>query len=212
MISKWIFVSAIAMTLLSTVGSCREIQEETTSYASQGLNSPANPARIAGSWNLVLVDDAGGWTRYANVEIIQIDDVIFGRGSFDDGGVSVVSDETDSRPTEDQGIDSMVWWLHQNSDSAALTTAARSLTIGASGRIIGTSLSLDLVFLEENVLYSLDLNVVGSSVSGSYLSYDSLGRVRSGSCYGFIQAGRSQSALPIGSGPEVISLGGMRSG
>lgn len=206
MISKWIFVSAIALAILSTGGSCREIQEETSGYASQGSNSPANPASVAGSWNLVLMDAASGWTRYANVEIVQIDDVIFGRGSFDDGSASVVSDEADSRPTEDQGIDSMVWWLHQNSESAALTTAARSLTIGASGRVSGTSLGLDLVFLEENVLYRLDLDVVGSSVSGNYQAYDSLGRVRSGSCYGYIGYG-----LSAGSSSQIISLGGMRS-
>lgn len=203
MISKWIFVSAIALALLSTGGSCRESQEEADGYASQGSNSPANPARVAGSWSLILMDDASGRTRSANVEIVQIDDVIFGQGSPDDGGASVVSDDTDSRPTEDQGIDSMVWWLHQNSEPAALTTATRSLTIGASGRVSGTSLSLDLVFLEENVLYRLDLNVVGSSVSGSYLAYDSLGWVRSGSCYGYIGYG-----LSAGSSHQVVSLGG----
>lgn len=204
MISKWIFVLAVAIVLLSTGGPCRETQEETVGYASQGSTTPASHARVAGSWSLVLMDAASGWTRSANVEIVQIDDVIFGQGNTDDGGAGIVSDETDSRPTEDQGIDSMVWWLHQNSESAALTTTARSLTIGASGRVSGTSLSLDLVFLEDNVLYSLDLNVVGSSVSGSYQAYDSWGVVRSGSCYGFIQAGRSQPALPLGSGPKVL--------
>jgi hypothetical protein len=204
MISKWIFVSAIALALLSTGGSCREIQEEADGYASQGSNSPTNPARVAGSWSLILMDDASGRTRSANVEIVQIDDVIFGQGSSDDGGASVVSDDTEPRPTEDQGIDSMVWWLHQNSEPAALTTAARSLTIGASGRVSGTSLSLDLVFLKENVLYRLDLNVVGSSVSGSYQAYDSLGWVRSGSCYGYIGYG-----LSAGSSPQAVPLGGM---
>jgi len=136
------------------------------------------------------MDAAGGWIRSANVEIVQIDDVIFGRGTTDDGGADVVYDETDSRPTEDRGIESMVWWLHQDPAPAAPTTAARSPTVGASGRVSGTSLDLDLIFLEESVLYRLDLNVVGSSISGSYQAYDTFGRVRSGSCNGYILAGR----------------------
>jgi hypothetical protein len=217
MSSKWISVSALAIAIICIGGSCREIQQETAVSApgpDLGSTSPVaetGPASVAGSWSLVLMEAASGWTRPANLEIVQIDDVIFGRGSSEDGGAGVVYDETDSRPTEDQGIESMVWWLHQDPEPEAPTTTVRGLTIGASGRVSGTSLSLDLIFLEENVLYRLELNAVGSSISGSYQAYDSLGRVRSGSCYGYIRAGRGQSALPLGSRPEVLSLGGMTS-
>jgi hypothetical protein len=214
MSSKWILVSALALAILCIGGSCREIQEETVVSATDpdlGSTSPiaeTGPAHVAGSWSLVLMDAAGGGTRSANVEIVQIDDVIFGQGSADDGGAEVVSDDLEPRPTADEGIESMIWWLHQDPEPAALTTAARSQSIGASGWVSGTSMSLDLVLPEENVLYRLDLNAEGSSISGSYQYYDSLGRVRSGSCYGYIQAGYGLSA---GSSPQVISLGGMRS-
>jgi len=166
---------------------------------------------VAGSWSLVLIDAASGKTQPVNVEISQIDDVIFGWGSTDGIDVTYLPVETEPKPTEDEGIESMIWWLHEDSEPAARTTTARYLTIGASGLVSGTSLSLDLVFLEENVLYRLNLNAVGNSISGSYLAYDSLGRVRSGSCYGSIRAGYGQSALALGSNPEVITLGGMRS-
>ena len=206
MISKWIFVLALALALLSTGGSCRDPQEETFGYTSPG--STSSPASVAGSWSLTLMDAASGWTRSTNLDIVQIGDVIFGQGSSEDDGAGAISNELEPRPTEDEGIESMVWWLHQDPEPAAATTTVQSLTIGASGQVSGTSLSLDLIFLEENVLYRLDLNAVGSSISGSYQAYDGSGRIRSGSCYGYILAGRGQSA---GSSPPVLSLGGMRS-
>lgn len=214
MSSKWISVSALAIAIICTGGSCREIQQETAVSAidpalgSTSTVAEAGPASVAGSWSLVLIDAASGRSRSVNVEISQIDDVIFGRGSTSENDAGVFSEEIEPRPTEDQGIESMIWWLEQDPEPTVQTTLARSLMIGASGLVSGTSLSLDLIFLEENVLYRLNLNVVGSSISGSYLAYDAVGRVRSGSCYGSIRAGYGPT---LGSNPEVITLGGMRS-
>jgi len=160
---------------------------------------------------LVLVDAASRRTQSVIVEMSQIGDIIFGRGSTGGTDLSAFPVQTDSKPAEDEGIESMIWWLEQDPDPRAQTTTARYLTIGASGRVTGNALSLDLIFLEENVLYKLNLNVVGSSISGSYLAYDSVGRVQSGSCYGSIRAGYGQSALTLGSKPDVVTLGGMRS-
>ncbi len=216
MISKWVLVSLLTLAVLCIGGSCRDLQQESAGSSPDpalGSTSPAaeaSPARVAGSWSLVLIDAASGRTQSVNVEISQIDDIIFGRGSTSESDASVFSEEIESRPTEDEGIESMIWWLEQDPEPTAQATRARYLTIGASGLVSGQSLSLDLIFLEENVLYRLNLNVVGNSISGSYLAYDSLGRVRSGSCYGSIRAGYGQSALPLGSNPEVITLGGMR--
>jgi hypothetical protein len=219
MISKWVFISVLvlALAVLCTGGSCREIQQETADSAPDpalGSTLPiagASPASVAGSWSLVLIDAASGRTQSVSVEIGQIDEVIFGRGSTSESGVTFLPVETEPRPAEDEGIESMIWWLREDPEPTAQTTKARYLTIGASGLVSGTSLSLDLILLEENVLYRLNLNAVGNSISGSYLAYDSVGRVRSGSCYGSIRAGYGQSALPLGSKPEVITLGGKRS-
>jgi hypothetical protein len=206
MISKWILIPAIVLALLFAGGSCSGLPEDTFGYTSPGSTSSA--ASVAGSWSLTLLDAAGGWTRSLNLDIAQIDDVIFGQGSSEDGGAGAISNELEPRPTEDEGIESMIWWLHQDPEPVAPTTTSRSLTIGASGQVSGTSLDLDLIFLEENVLYRLDLNAVGSSISGSYQAYDYFGRVRSGSCNGYLMAGRG---LSVGSSPSVIPLGGMRS-
>jgi len=216
MSSKWILVSVLALAVLSIGGSCRELQQETAGFVPDqalGSISPVtqlSPARVAGSWSMVLIDAATGRNRYVNVDMSQIDDVIFGRGSTGGSDVRTFPVQTEPKPTKDEGIESMIWWLEQDPDPTFDTTTARSLTIGASGLVIGQSLSLDLIFLEENVLYRLNLNAVDSSISGSYLAYDSVGRVQSGSCYGSIRAGYGRPALTIGSNPEVISLGGMR--
>jgi len=214
---KLAFVSVLALAILSIGGSCREIQQESVALSSDptlGSTSPAaraSPASVAGSWSLILMDAASGRAQSVNVEISQIDDVIFGRGRTSGIDVNTFLIETEPRPTEDEGIESMIWWLQQDPEPAAQTTTARYLTIGASGLVSSQSLSLDLVFLEENVLYRLDLNAVGNSVSGSYLAYDSVGKVRSGSCYGSIRPGRGHSALSLGTNPEIVTIGGMRS-
>jgi len=215
--SKWVLVSVLALAVLSIGGSCREPQQETAVFVpDQSLGSilPAaqfSPAHVAGSWSLALIDSASGRTQSVYIEMSQTDDVIFGRGSTGATDLSAFPAQTEPKPTEDEGIESMIWWLHQDTDSVSQTTAARYLTIGASGRAMGNALSLDLIFLEENVLYNLDLDVVGSSITGRYLAYDSVGKVLSGTCYGSIRAGYGQSALSLGSKPDVINLGGMRS-
>jgi len=219
--SKWFLVLVLAIAVLCFGGACLEDQQETTgsladtdSDPALGSTSPAaeaSPASVAGSWSLILMDAASGQTRLVNLEMNQIDGVVFGRGSTSEGDEGEFDEEAESRPTEDRGIESMIWWLEQEPEPIGQTLEARSPSIGASGRVSGTSLSLDLVFLDDDVLYSLDLAVVGGSISGSYLAYDSLGRVRSGSCYGTVRAGGGQSAVPLGSRPEVIYLGGMRS-
>jgi len=219
--SKWVFISVLVLAVLSIGGSCRVPQQETAVFASDhtsdqvlGSISPAakaSPAHVAGSWSLLLIDSASGRTQSVYIEMSQIDDVIFGRGSTGATDLSAPLAQTEPKPTKDEGIESMIWWLHQDTDSVSQTTTVRYLTIGASGRTMGNALSLDLIFLEENVLYKLDLNVVGSSITGRYLAYDSVGRVQSGTCYGSIRAGYGQLALPLGSKPDVVNLGGMRS-
>jgi hypothetical protein len=212
--SKWFLISVLALAVLCIEGPCREIQQETAISdldSAIGSTSPAamaSPAIVAGSWSLILIDSATGRTRSLDVEISQIDEVIFGRGSTGDGDGSELPVQTGPRPTRDEGIESMIWWLRQDPEPMGQTTSDRYLTIGASGLVSGTSLILDLVFLEENVLYRLNLNFAGGSISGSYLAYDSLGRVQSGSCYGYVRAGYGPT---FGSDPEVITLGGMRS-
>jgi hypothetical protein len=79
------------------------------------------------------------------------------------------------------------------------------MTIGASGIVIGQRVNLDLIFLDQNALYRLDLTVFGSSVSGDYLAYE--GGERSGPGAALGRSGRgtpSPSALP----PRSSTSGG----
>jgi hypothetical protein len=211
MISKWVIVPIFAVAVLSAVGSSMEVGEETTGRAldqNLGSTSPAiTPARVAGSWSLALRDGATGRTEYLDLQLSQVGDVIFGRGET--GGTDAfLLAPTDPRPTRDEGISSMVWWLRQDPDP--VSTTARTPTIGAAGRVSGERVSLDLMSLEENLLYRLELTVLGSSISGSYTAYDSWGRVRSGSCSGYIRAGYGQAATPVGSGSGIAYLGRTR--
>ena len=227
MIPKWVIVGFLALLLLSAGGSCREGQEESTgsaldtgagSASSVGSAPPSSqivPASVAGTWSLVLTDSLTGRSQSVELDIRQIDEVIFGRGST--GGstaiaTSFLSVETEPRPTRDEGIRSMVWWLHQDPEPAVQAASSiRYLTVGASGTVSGQTVSLDLIFLDENVLHRLDLNVFGNSVSGSYLAFDSGGGVRSGSCYGSVLSSRGQAVVPLGSTHEVVNIGGSRS-
>jgi len=158
----------------------------------------------------VLIDGATGRSSSVEADISQIDRVIFGRGAPGGAGAAptFLPVETGPRPTRDDGIKSMVWWLHQDPAPAAQgASSARYLTIGASGIVIGQRVNLDLIFLDQNALYRLDLTVFGSSVSGDYLAYEGGGAVGSGSCLGSIRPGY---ALPLSSSPEVLNLGRMR--
>ncbi|HPE62791.1 MAG TPA: hypothetical protein PLQ49_01635 [Methanothrix sp.] len=221
--SNWLTAAFLALFLLSAAGSCREGQEgstisaldtgagSTSSVGSAPPSSQLTPAIVAGTWSLVLTDAATGRSESVELEIRQIGEVIFGSGST--GGsaataTSFLSVETEPRPTRDEGIRSMVWWLNQDPAPVDQAAQARYLTIGASGLVNGQSVSLDLIFLDENVLHRLDLDVFGSSVSGSYLAYDSWGEVRSGSCYGSVMSGSVQAAVPLGQTHEPVTIGG----
>jgi hypothetical protein len=216
MISKWVLVPIFAMAILSLGGSSMEVGEETPGSAlDQNIGSAsqavqATPARVAGSWSLALMDGATGRAEAFYIDMSQVDDVIFGRGTTGRTDLTRQYLPVGPRPTKDEGISSMVWWLRQPSGSAVPTTQARGHSIGASGRVSGERVGLDLISLEENALYRLDLHLFGSSVSGSYLAYDSWGRVRPGSCSGYIVAGYGRPSLPIGSTPQVIHLGRMQ--
>jgi len=184
--------------------------ESTTGVGSTSPVSEAGPATVAGIWSLVLIDGATGRSSSVEADISQIDRVIFGRGALGGAGAAptFLPVETGPRPTRDDGIKSMVWWLHQDPAPAAQgASSARYLTIGASGIVIGQRVNLDLIFLDQNALYRLDLTVFGSSVSGDYLAYEAGGAVGSGSCLGSIRPGY---ALPLSSSPEVLNLGRMR--
>ena len=102
----------------------------------------------------------------------------------------------------------MVWWLHQDPAPVTQAAQARYLTVGASGTVSGQSVSLDLIFLDQNALYRLDLAVFGNSVSGGYLAYDAGGGLRSGSCYGSILPGRGRAAVPLGGTHSPVTVGG----
>ncbi|MDF0591157.1 hypothetical protein [Candidatus Methanocrinis natronophilus] len=208
--------SVIAVAILSMGASSMEVGEETASLAlDQNVGSASSafqptPARVAGSWSLVLVDSATGRAEAFRLDISQVDDVIFGRGTTGGTDITFSSLPTEPRPTRDEGIESMVWWLRQPPGHETPGPQARGETVGASGRVRGERIGLDLISLEENALYRLDLHLFGSSVSGSYLAYDSWGRVRPGSCSGYILAGQGRPSLPIGSMPQVIHLGRTR--
>jgi len=213
---NWASISILALTVLVLChGSlCSEFQQTapTSDPGNYALTAPEPQSMpVAGSWGLFLIDSTSGTTKLLNLEISQTGNLIFGRGSLSKNGQTKMPVQTGPRPTEDEGIESMVWWLHQEPDPLPSTKTTRSLTIGASGLVEGNMLSLDLIFLEENVLYKLNLNVVESSISGNYQAYDSLGRVRMGSCYGSIHASYGGSYLSLGSERDVINLGGMRS-
>lgn len=216
MISKWVILSIFAMAALSIVGSSLESLQATAGSAveeSVRSTSPAGyaaPARVAGSWSLALTDSATRRTEAFYLEMSQVDDVIFGRGGTGGTDATFFSVPTEPRPTRDEGISSMVWWLRQPTGSAVPTAQARGNTIGASGRVSGERIGLDIISLEENALYRLDLHLFGTSVSGSYLAYDFWGRVRPGSCSGYIVAGYGQSSLPTGSGSGIAYLGRTR--
>lgn len=219
--SKCVVVATLVALLLS-LGSSTGLKQESAASSSDpaiestsevGSASPAyeaGPAIIAGIWSLVLMDGATGRSQPAEVEIIQIGEVVFGRGTSGSAGAptAFLPVEAEPRPTRDEGIKSMVWWLHQDPPPAAGAAASnRYLTIGASGIVNGPRVSLDLVFLDQNVLCRLDLQVFGSSVSGTYLAYDSRGAVGTGSCSGSIRPGY---ALPLDSSPQILHLGRVR--
>lgn len=213
MISRWFMAAIFTITILSMAGSSMEVGEETPGSAltqNIGSASQATPARVAGSWSLALMDGASGRAEPFYIDMIQVDDVIFGRGTTGRTDLTIRPLPVEPRPTKDEGIESMVWWLRQPSGSAVPTTQARGQTVGASGRVSGERIGLDIINLEENALYRLDLHLFGSSVSGSYLAYDSWGRVRPGSCSGYIMAGYGRSSLPIGSGSGIAYLGRTR--
>ena len=217
MISKWIIVLSLAIVLLS-LGAALGLQDGSEGPSSGPLAGPATPATsaeaqpaaVAGIWSLVLMDGATGRSQPAEVEIIQIGEVVFGRGTSGGAGAppAFLPVEAGPRPTRDEGIKSMVWWLHQDPPPAGGAAAStRYLTIGASGIVTGPRVSLDLIFLDQNVLCRLDLQVFGSFLSGSYIAYDSRGTVGTGSCTGSIRPGY---ALPLDSSPQVLHLGRSR--
>ncbi|MGB3943562.1 MAG: hypothetical protein WBK88_02070 [Methanothrix sp.] len=205
--------SVFAVAILSMGGSSMEVGEEAAGLAlDQNVGSASQafqptPARVAGSWSLVLMDSATGRAEAFRLDISQVDDVIFGRGTTGGTDITFSSLPTEPRPTRDEGIESMVWWLRQPPGHETPAPQARGRSVGASGRVGGERIGLDLISLEENALYRLDLHLFGTSVSGSYLAYDSWGRVRPGSCSGYIVAGYGQSSLPTGSGSGIAYLG-----
>jgi hypothetical protein len=213
---KCAIFSVFAVAILSMAGSSMEVGEETPGRAlDQNIGSAsqalqATPARVAGSWSLAMMDGATGRAEAFYIDMSQIDDVIFGRGTTGRTDLTRQYLPGEPRPTSDEGISSMVWWLRQPTGSAVPTAQARSQTVGASGRVSAERIGLDIISLEENALYRLDLHLFGTSVSGSYLAYDSWGRVRPGSCSGYIVAGYGQSSLPTGSGSGIAYLGRTR--
>jgi len=205
-----------AVAILSMGASSMEVGDETVGRAlDQNLGSASQafqptPARVGGSWSLVLMDSATGRADAFRLDISQVDDVIFGRGTTGGTDIGFSSLQTEPRPTRDEGISSMVWWLRQPPGHETPAPQARGQTVAASGRVSGERIGLDLISLEENALYRLDLHLFGSSISGSYLTYDSWGRVRPGSCSGYILAGSGQASLPTGSARDIVYLGRTR--
>jgi hypothetical protein len=208
--------TVFAVAILSMGASSTEVGGETVGRAldqNVGSTFPAlqpTPARVGGSWSLVLMDSATGRAEAFRLDISQVDDVIFGRGTTGGTDITFSSLPTEPRPTRDEGIESMVWWLRQPPGHETPAPQARGQTVGASGRVSGERIGLDLISLEENALYRLDLHLFGSSVSGSYLAYDSWGRVRPGSCSGYILAGSGQASLTTGSARDIAYLGRTR--
>jgi hypothetical protein len=214
MISKWVIVPIFAVAVLSAVGSSMEVGEEMTGSAvdqNPGSTSQVGyiePARVAGSWSLAMRDGATGRTEYFDLELSQNGDVLFGRGGTGGTGAAFLPAATDPSPTRDEGISSMVWWLRQDPDP--ISTTDRASAIGAAGRISGDRVNLDLMSLEENLLYRLEVTVLGSSISGRYTAYDSWGGVWSGSCNGYIRAVYGRAAMPAGSARDIAYLGRTR--
>jgi len=137
---KCAIFSVFAVAILSMAGSSMEVGEETPGRAlDQNIGSAsqalqATPARVAGSWSLAMMDGATGRAEAFYIDMSQIDDVIFGRGTTGRTDLTRQYLPVEPRPTSDEGISSMVWWLRQPTGSAVPTAQARSQTVGASGR------------------------------------------------------------------------------
>jgi len=143
------------------------------------IESEPMTADFSGSWHLAMMDSIDGTTRKADLELYQTGDVIFGRGTVASGSESEEASESEDRPTQDEGIDSMIWWLNQQ--PADLGPAKQ---VAASGTVIDDSLHLDLVSLEEPILYKLDLSLRAGSIAGNYRAYSSDGVTWVGSTAG----------------------------
>ncbi len=157
--------------------------------------------------NLNLLEGTGGETKSVNLELTRIDAVIFGRGYIAASAQNYLPASSDPRPTHDEGIESMKWWLHQ--DTSQPVSRSQYLA-GASGSVLGSTLNMDLVSLDENVLYKLKLNLVGEgSITGSYRSYDVMGKTSSGSCYGSYSTNHGQKTTASESERGIVTIGSM---
>ncbi len=183
--------------------------ESTTGVGSTSPVSEAGPATVAGIWSLVLIDGATGGPRPWRRIFSQLDRVIFGRGARR-AGAAPKTFLPSRRVRGDGGSMGKSRWSgcsHQDPGTCGPRepSSARYMTIGASGIVIGQRVNLDLIFLDQNALYRLDLTVFGSSVSGDYLAYE--GGERSGPGAALGRSGRgtpSPSALP----PRSSTSGG----
>jgi hypothetical protein len=160
--------------------------------------------------NLNLLDDASSKNRSADLDLTRIGKVVFGQGRIAADYQNVpTSPSSLPRPTHDEGIDSMKWWLDQ--DVSQPVSQTRYL-VGASGSVAGRGLNLNLVSPDQNLLYKLNIRFDGyGSISGSYESYNAIEKIGSGSCTGSYTSNRGQTTTASKSEDGITTIGSMES-
>ena len=163
--------------------------------------------------SLNLLDETSGEEKSADLDLIRTDDAVFGQGQIAANDQNVPA-SSEPRPTQDEGIESMTWWLHQDASQPVSQTQYQ---VGASGSVAGRSLNLNLVSLDQNLLYKLNIRFDGyGSISGSYESYNAIEKIGSGSCTGSYTARRDQTTAPqttptLKSEDGIMTIGSMES-
>jgi len=157
--------------------------------------------------NLNLLDETSGEKKSADLDLTRIGKVVFGQGRIAADYQNVpTSSSSVPRPTHDEGIDSMKWWLDQ--DTSQPVSQTRYL-VGASGSVAGRALNLNLVSLDQTLLYKLNIIFDGyGSISGSYESYNAIEKIGSGSCTGSYAARRDQTTTDLTT-PTLKSVDGI---
>ena len=153
-------------------------------------------------WELFLVLQDGTGVSTADLDLTRNDATVSGRGSLDLTSADQNDKFTSSK--SECGLNpepESIKWLHDTPK----TSSQRPVEV--TGSFDGINLNLSMISLNDNVRYELTLLVIsGSKIQGSYQSFDSLGRARSGgSCNGTLKT--PSTAASDHSQDGIIRLG-----
>lgn len=143
------------------------------------INSRLRP--FVGRLSLMLIDDT---IKSVDMDLYQNGELIFGCGAMVPGDGSFGSVEADDAPKRDEGIRSMIWWLEQEPAPLGAASQIAASQVAVSGSLFGNVMELDLISLEDRVLYKLHLTVGEDALWGSYNAYDYMGSTWIGSARG----------------------------